>query len=278
LTNCKNQRDLIKAEIDLDRRQSEIQAQQNERQQQLKKVAQVEAEHSLWNELNEVLPKLEIIVSALIESHEEFTIGARFQQTLKKELKNLEKRRAKFAKLKEQSESLDSELQLAKQLEEDMRRQQKADEDLLSKREEVHDKSLCPTCGTLLAGKELDRFHHELTDLRKKVRSGKLLLKEARQNTSLIKEKAEEASKQCKQDETEISSEESRLSTEQAILKSRDDQAKKQEKDALKKWEILKSKINYSAQLISGPTKNYSETIHSINANAGGIQLCPNRA
>ena len=256
LTVSENQRNLFKAELDLDRRQSEIQTQQKERQQQLAEVAQIETEYRLWNELNEIVPKLETLVSTLIKSHEEAIAVAKSQQILEKELKDLGKRRIEFEQLKEQGEALNDQLNAAEELEEDIRRQQKADEDLLDKREAAHGKSICPTCGTSLEGKELDRIHHELLELRKKVKSGKSLLKETRQNTAQIKEQAEQAKKQYRHEEKEIDREESRLTAEQEIIKSRENQARKQEKDALKKWELLKGKINYSVQLISDPTKN----------------------
>ncbi|HEX9830521.1 MAG TPA: SMC family ATPase [Thermodesulfobacteriota bacterium] len=255
LADSKQQSDLIKSELDLDRRQSEIETQQKERQQQLEEVEQIETKHHLWNELNEVIPRLETIVSILIRSHDDAIAVSKSQQTLEKELKSLEKRRIKFAQLKKQSKALNNQLHAAEKLEEDIYRQQKADEDLLDKREEAHGKSLCPTCGTSLEGKELDRIHHELLELRKKVKSGKALLKDARQNTTQIKEQAEKAKKQYTHEERDIDREASRLSAEQEIVKSRNDHAKKQEKDALKKWELLKSKINYSAQLVIDPTK-----------------------
>lgn len=254
LAESQKQGDLIKAELDLDFRQNEIQAQQQDRQQQLKELPQVEADYHLWIELNQVIPKLDSIVSDLLEGQEEATAFAKSQQLLVEGFETLKKRRIILDQLKEQNEELGANLEASQKLEEKIRGELNVNETLLKKREDAHGQSKCPTCGTSLEGKELDRFHQELIELRDKVESGKSTLDEAHQNTLDLREKAKAIDKQYRQEEKAIEHEGGRLTTEQRNLETRKTQAGDQKKEALRQWEGLEGSLNYSAQLINAPT------------------------
>ena len=103
---AEKQRDLIKSELEFDLRQTELQTQQHGRQQRLHELPQVEAAYQLWTELNRVAPKLDKIVSSLLESKDGATAVAKLQQSLTEDLEVLAEHRITLSQLKEQSEIL----------------------------------------------------------------------------------------------------------------------------------------------------------------------------
>ena len=248
------QRDLIKAELEFDLRQTELQTQQHGRQQRLHELPQVEAAYQLWTELNRVAPKLDKIVSGLLESKDGATAVAKLQQSLTEDLEVLAEHRITLNQLKEQSEILGGNLDAAKTQEERIHNDLNTNKALLGKREEAHGESICPTCGTSLEGELLDRFHQELNELRKAVSEGKSILTEAHQNTQDLDEKAKVIDKQWRQEDKAIEREDSRLTNEQKNLEDGKIRTERQEQDANKQWEELKGSLNYSAHIITNPT------------------------
>lgn len=254
LTAAEKQRDLIRAELDSDTRQKEIQEQQQDRQKKLLELPQVETDYQLWTELNRVTPKLDGIVSDLLESQHSANAVAEDQQLLTEELDVLTEQRMMLNQLKEQSEILGVNLDATKKKEEKIRNDLNTNTALLGKREEVHGESICPTCGTSLEGELLDQFHRELNELRKAVSEGKSALKEAQQNTQDLEEKAKAIDKQWRQEEKAIEREDSRLTTEQKNLEGEKIRAERQERDAHIQWEELKDSLNHSMHIVTGPT------------------------
>lgn len=262
LAEAEKQRDLIKAELEFDLRQTEIQAQQHGRQQRLQGWPQVEAAYQLCTELNQVVPKLEKIVSSLLESKDVATSVAELQQALTEKLGILAKRRIALNQLKEQSEALGANLKAAQKQEEKIRSELNTNQTLLGKREEAHGEAICPTCGTSLEGELLDQFHQELNKLREAVGTGKSVLKEAHQNTQDLEEKVKTIDEQCRNEEKAIEREDSRLTTEQKNSDDRKIRTERQEQNAHKQWEELKDSLSYSAHIITNPTTECLELAH----------------
>ena len=253
--NAQRQRDIIAAELDLDRRENEIQIQQRERQRHLKQLPQVKDNYHLWTELNRVVPELKTIVTDLQESAETTAYIADSDQVLQDGLDDLEERREQLVQFIEQQKILEAKTDAAQESEARIRRELETNKVLLAKREKAHGESECPTCGTPLEGKELDRFHRELVELRDKVEIGKGSLAAAHQNAIRLEQERKTHEGQRRQEENAIEREDGRLATEQSNLKTRKVRAEDQARKAREQWQTLKDSLNYAAEIITDPVE-----------------------
>lgn len=254
------QHELMASEIGLDHEERDLQAKQSKREAKLEGLSQVKADYNLRGELYQVGPELKVIVEMLDDVAQTYTSIAEKEQKLAIQQSDLalrEEKLAELADLLKPQAQLESEATAANEIATQISAKLTVAEELLKKRQQAHGESACPTCGTALEGKELDRFHQELLKLEQEVEQGKIDLIGASQDAKEWEDKLKKHQKQYSEEENAIEREKSRLKTKQSSIEEQKGQADKKKQKAQSEWETLKANLSDSASFIIAPTREY---------------------
>lgn len=254
-TKAQAQHKLIASELEFDHQERDLQAQQSKRQTKLEKLTQVKADYDLRTELRGIVRPLKAIVASLNSAEQMEASAIADELNLTVQELALTHCREQLTQLIKQKTNSNSEAAMAQSTVTRISSELKATKKLLKKRQQAHGQSTCPTCGTALEGKELDRFHQNLLKLEQEVAQGQIDLMLARQKAEALHHNFKENKRQCRKKEDKIAREESRLATEKEHIEWRKAEASKQEEDAQNRWDALKTSLNYSGSFIVAPTQ-----------------------
>ncbi len=257
----KKQRDLIKTELELDHREKVIIDEQIGREAQLAQWDQIEASYHLRDELRKAEGELKEIVRKLRDSTAILAEIRDSKRFLGEQEETLKIRQEKLPSLIEEEETLSGQLEEARNEKTRIDGEWQANKAMLSKREEAHGKSTCPTCGTTLENQELDRFHRELQDLQKMVEEGKNALASAKQQVTSLEGQLGDHRKISGREEQEIAGEKSRIANVKQSLVQKEKDANKQKEETQQQWRSLVGSLVYAVDIISSPTE---ECLHQV--------------
>lgn len=248
-------------EITKDHQVEIINKAQEERAKKLDDFQKVESNHKLYSELNEVVPRFKTILK-MLEKSSEFLEGVETrEQELEKRAKEIADQHESIQQKQRAQEQAEADVETARGQVESLKSELDQAEALLENRRQAHGKAECPTCGTPLQGKNLDRFHRELQALEAKVEmlqtqwhTGQTHWRDLEKETKRKRQKLDALN----QETLEAANE---LKRDRAEFKRRVQDAKKDEREARQDWQNLIQENTRAKDLLTTSTQECYDAI-----------------
>ncbi len=252
---AREQRELIEGEVKLEKTIAELNAAQEIRAKQLENFETLKADAQIHAELVQAPPSFKALLAKLTQAQIIFEQAEAEQEKFIKREQELDRRRAEIEKREMEGKALNKEIQSARDEEDEIKSAWQSATALLQNRDLAHGKEECPTCGTPMQGKILDRFHAELAELQNKVK----LLNDQK---SIATSRANDLAKQAERDQKKLDKliEETRdaereLKNDRKTWKDKLEDAKRNERNAKQEWQELLGEIQFSRTLFTEPTQ-----------------------
>jgi len=249
------QRELIEGEVKLAKTIDELNAAQEIRAKRLENFETYKSEAQIHTELVQAVPSFKVLLGKLAQAQVVFDQGQVEQEQMAKREQELRERQADIEKKQAERKKQDKEVQTSRDEADEIKSAWQSATALLQNRELAHGKAECPTCGTPMEGKILDRFHAELAVLDSKVKS-------LNDQKSIATSRANDIAKQAERDQKKLDKliEETRdaereLKINRKTWKDKLEDAKRNERDAKTEWQELVGEIQFSRTLFTEPTQ-----------------------